>query len=655
MNPRVNPFQLIQIIIWLSIMSSPLFAQPGNRGANFSAWFQFNNQYSNFNKYDSLDFQQAASLGFDWIRIPVDVKSLLGPAPDYSIDKRFLFLFDQVIRWADAANISIILDNHTFDPIVGIDTSVESWLTPAWKQLALYYQNKNPHLLFEILNEPHGISDVDWNAIQQRVVAEIRKIDANRWLIIGGSGYNGISNLAQMPVYPYDNLIYTFHFYEPFLFTHQGANWTSHSLVDLKNLPFPYRVEAMPSFPTSLVGTWIESAFNDWKNAGKIEKLTDALQPVIDFKINRHVPVFCGEFGVYRPNAPLNDRIFWYKKVNELLETNDIGWTMWDYRGGFGLFKENSSERFYHDLNTDLCDSLGLNTPIQTTYIPQPYTSSFTIYDQFLRKGFSAVIQEAGGNIDFMTSTSESELSFAISMSNTGQYARVGFNFKDTQDLSNLFDEKAKLTFEIKVSSGVQKLDLQFVNPESYPEKIPWRLSYYLNKNDHFKSSDWNSIAIPFSDFFETGAWVNQTQQWFNPKGEFNYSDIKQLTWVAESQHLLNETVLIRSIRVVIPTETSLNETTPNDSKTHSLHMTVFPNPFNPNATIEFELKHASKVKLTLFDLLGRILWTHSDAMTYGISKHTLNLETNGVPSGIYFLQIRTETNQLTQKISILK
>jgi endoglucanase len=47
--------------------------------------------------------------------------------------------------------------------------------------------------------------------------------------------------------------------------------------------------------------------------------------------------VICNEFGVYRKNAEPKDRVAWLTDVRTSLEKYVIGWTMWEYHGGFGV------------------------------------------------------------------------------------------------------------------------------------------------------------------------------------------------------------------------------------------------------------------------------------------------------------------------------
>jgi hypothetical protein len=58
------------------------------------------------------------------------------------------------------------------------------------------------------------------------------------------------------------------------------------------------------------------------------------------------VPLICDEFGVYRNFSPPESHEHWLTGARSAFEKNHIGWTMWDYQGGFGVvYKENGAMR----------------------------------------------------------------------------------------------------------------------------------------------------------------------------------------------------------------------------------------------------------------------------------------------------------------------
>ena len=93
-----------------------------------------------------------------------------------------------------------------------------------WTILTKKYFHQNDDLLFfELYNEPPHMSPDIWKNASQDMIKAIRKIDKNRTLIVGASNYNSIYELSRSTPLDDNNIIYTFHFYEPFFFTHQGA------------------------------------------------------------------------------------------------------------------------------------------------------------------------------------------------------------------------------------------------------------------------------------------------------------------------------------------------------------------------------------------------------------------------------------------------
>jgi endoglucanase len=71
-----------------------------------------------------------------------------------------------------------------------------------------------------------------------------------------------------------------------------------------------------------------------------------------------NVPLICNEFGAYREHADPASRMNWIRDVRTALESDNIGWTMWDYRGGFGVvYKQDGQSAKVDD---KVVEALGL-------------------------------------------------------------------------------------------------------------------------------------------------------------------------------------------------------------------------------------------------------------------------------------------------------
>lgn len=510
-----------------------LFAQPTtpfNKGANFSAWFQEDSVGEiNFRKYTKQDFIEAQSLGIDVIRLPINLEGMSSGAPNYTLDANFLCMLDEVVSWAEELGIHLILDNHTFADFTNT-TVVQDMLLKVWTQMATQYESTSTLIYYEIQNEPHDITDAAWNSIQQAVVTQIRTIDTKHTLIIGGAGYNGFSNLNQMPVYSDNNLIYTFHFYDPFLFTHQGATWVSPSMDLVSGIPFPYNASSMPSLDASYLGTWIESVYNGYSSDGTVAHIESLLDGVENFQTTRNVPVYCGEFGVYIPNSDDSERVYWYQQVREALEERNLDWTIWDYKGGFGIFEGGTSELFEHDLNIPLLNALGFNEPTQTPFSIQADEEGLTIYDDYL--GVNIANSSYGsGTRDFASTTSPEAGKFCIAWDNAQQYGTTSFNFAPDRDFSQLLTDGFALEFDVLGSTANTSFQVRFEDTDTGANDRPWRMSYTIDQNLVNWNGEWQHVRIPLNQFFETGAWENA---YYAPEGLFDWTAVDQFRIVAE-------------------------------------------------------------------------------------------------------------------------
>ncbi|HYX07122.1 MAG TPA: glycoside hydrolase family 5 protein [Bacteroidales bacterium] len=429
---------LVSIIITLSFSDSNAQA-PFARGVNLTNWFQTSDSHQiQFTKYTKQDFENIKSLGCDVVRLPINLHAMTSGAPDYVVDTLFLSFLDQAVNWAEDLEINLIIDNHTFNPSESTDPNIGYILNKVWKQLAVHYKNRSKLIFYEVLNEPHGISDEAWGTIQQDVINTIRQVDTKHTIVVGGSGFNSYNNLGKIPEYTDDNLLYTFHFYDPFVFTHQGASWVTPSMVPLAGVPFPYREQDMPACPESIKGSWIESALNDYPNTGNVEHVKQLIDIAVAFRDSRKVNVFCGEFGVYIPNSNPADRNYWYKEVRSYLEEKNIPWTSWDYHGGFGIFKPNTGGRFNYDLNLPLLEALGLNIPEQQTWIPQPDSTGFPVYTDYIAQHINEAGYANGGTIDYYSAEMPHDGDYALYWAGSEQYGQVGFDFVPDKDLSEL-------------------------------------------------------------------------------------------------------------------------------------------------------------------------------------------------------------------------
>jgi beta-glucuronidase len=79
-----------------------------------------------------------------------------------------------------------------------------------------------------------------------------------------------------------------------------------------------------------------------------------------------------------------------------------------------------------------------------------------------------------------------------------------------------------------------------------------------------------------------------------------------------------------------------------------------YPNPFNPNTAISFQLSAVSSVALRVFDVLGReVAVLVNEELPAGT--HTLRWDGSGLPSGVYFYQLKAGSFHATKKMVLMK
>jgi endoglucanase len=625
---------------------------PFTCGVNLTNWFQTGSaRQIQFTKYTKRDFENIKSLGVDVVRLPINLHAMTSGAPQYTLDPLFLYFLDQVVDWSEELHINLILDNHSSDGTNSTDTAIGKILIPVWTQMAEHFKNRSLQLFYEVLNEPNGISDSLWNKIQQEVVAAIRSIDTIHTIIVGPANWNSYYNLASMPLYSDTNLIYTFHFYDPFIFTHQGASWSSPPLDSLAGVPFPYNSQRMPSCPSNLIGTWIQTNLQYYSQDGTVQKIHERLNVAKNFSTTRNVPVYCGEFGVYMLNSPDSDRVYWYEVVRTYLEENGIPWTSWDYQGGFGLFKKNTDELFDHDLNVPLLNALGFNVPPQTSYVREPDSSSIELYTDYIQANvFDA--SYSPGVLDYYDDQNPHSGKYCIHWSGAQRYQAISFDFKPNKDLSFLKANGYAFCCWVKGDNPSSSFAIRFVDSKtSDPNDHPWRMWFNVDNSILSFNNEWHLLQIPLSNFSEQGAWDNNT--WYNPIGLFDWTDVDRFEIVAEEMSLANINFWFDDIGIINPSDVFVDARS-NVPEKYNLSQN-YPNPFNPTTNIEYALAKESQVTLKIYDVVGREIATLVDEVKPA-GNYKLTFDATRFSAGVYFARLRaTSTNNSTSFMQVKK
>lgn len=116
-------------------------------------------------------------------------------------------------------------------------------------------------------------------------------------------------------------------------------------MVSLANVPFPYNASTMPTTtPSDLKGTWVESAFNNYKNEGTVAKVKSLIDIAAAFRTLRDIKLYCGEFGVYIPNSKKYRPMFLVQRSAKIPGRKKYRLDYLGLQGGSGLFEKGRTK-----------------------------------------------------------------------------------------------------------------------------------------------------------------------------------------------------------------------------------------------------------------------------------------------------------------------
>jgi endoglucanase len=321
-------------------------------GVAVSGWFSESGNYAiqQLRAYTTpADIEHIHKLGFDHIRIPVD-PVIFQCEGDWNSCERIQFL-DQVIQSALSNELYVILDFHPnpqyTHQLFSNEQSADTYFR-LWAQIAEHYgKMDSDRIVLEVMNEISVPDQYTWFGMLERSIDVIRRRAPISTILVQGAGYSNIQDLVRLPALSDSNLIYDFHYYEPHIFTHQGATWGLEWWTDLRNLPFPPAetsiADAIEHEEDPAVQWRLHEYLEDHWDAKRIEH---DVEFAASWAKHRNVPLICDEFGAYRNFSKAEDRERWLTEVRTAFEKNHIGWTAWDYQGGFGVvYKKNGDLR----------------------------------------------------------------------------------------------------------------------------------------------------------------------------------------------------------------------------------------------------------------------------------------------------------------------
>lgn len=297
-----------------SITDGLMFKDNFRKGINLGNTFEAPSEGEWGIFYEPLFFQRIKEQGFDFVRLPVSWSTHI----DNNGKINGVF-FDRIVSVVDEAvknNLGIIVNIHHFNEMNGDPEKNAPVLYYIWEQISGKFKNYPSTVVFEINNEPNTkLTTTVWNKYQNECIKVIRETNPDRKILVTAGEWGGPGGLYDLILPEDPNLLASFHYYDPFSFTHQGAEWSEGS-------------------DAYLGMEWLDSE-------NEIAAVNNTFKKVKEWSECSGIPVVLGEFGAYS-KADMASRVRWTARVREIAEEYGFAWSYWEFCSGFGIYDKDS-------------------------------------------------------------------------------------------------------------------------------------------------------------------------------------------------------------------------------------------------------------------------------------------------------------------------
>lgn len=267
-------------------------------------------------KLEAGFFKIIKDAGFQSVRVPVKWSAHAAKDAPFTIDPAFASRVDWVLDQAAANRLNIVLNVHHYSEMDSQPDANLDRLIGLWTQIATRYKDRPASVVFEMFNEPHDkFVDKKWNDAIPQILKVIRASNPTRPVIVGPAFWNAIWALDKLTLPDDPNLILTVHYYDPFMFTHQGAHWDA----KMKNV----------------------SGIKWTGSDEEVKKIRESFDKAAAWAKKNNRPVYLGEFGAFE-KADMESRGKWTTTIVKEADARGWSYAYWEFASGFGAYDKQA-------------------------------------------------------------------------------------------------------------------------------------------------------------------------------------------------------------------------------------------------------------------------------------------------------------------------
>ena len=297
-------------------------------------------------RFTREDIRLIKSMGFEFVKLIVNPEPLMS---DYRLDGQKRDYLQQIVTQVVEEGLPAVVCIHPEwefkKKILGDRAEFARFLVflqDLGEFLAAHWPRNQ--LALQLMTEP--VTDtIPWNELQPQMWQVARRAMPGHTLILAGDQVGKIEGLLTTEPVNDENVMYSFTFYDPFLFTLQGAPWltpawwshlglvpypSSPELIEAQLPNLLNRIPAEPAEWRTTVAQHLKDYGAQRWNAQTVAARIQLLEAWNKSHGGR-LRIWCAEFGCYQRTVHAEDRYRYLQDVRTAFETYGIGWAYWSY------------------------------------------------------------------------------------------------------------------------------------------------------------------------------------------------------------------------------------------------------------------------------------------------------------------------------------